>query len=144
MRSTYESLRTFISFPKDVAVESKIAEKVLRRVSATCKESLGLELEPVNWNDFVPQTPKLPEERIQDILNEEIPKCQIFILILWKRYGSREPGHRKSNTEREVQVAIDLLKSEKKIMFLTYFRDLPPSSDLGPQVLSVLAFRKML
>ena len=125
MLTTYESLRTFISSPKDVAREREMAGNVLQRVSTTCKESLGFGLEPVGWDDFVPQTPKLPEERIQNILNDEIPKCKIFLLILWKRYGSREPGQEKSNTEREVEVALDLLKREKNHVFVIFPR--PPS-----------------
>jgi hypothetical protein len=144
MPSTYESLRVFISCPKDTALEKKVAKNIIQRISITCKESLGLELEAVCWDDFVPQTPKLPEERIQSILNNEIPKCQIFILVLWKRYGSTEPRYKKSNTEREVQIAIRLLKTQKKIMFLSYFRDLQPNPDFGPQEKSVISFRNKL
>jgi hypothetical protein len=100
MQTTYESLRVFISSPNDVSSERKIVERVINAISISCKETLGIELECVSWDDFVPQTPKLPDERIQDILNAEIPKCQIFILILWKRYGSTDPGGTKSRTER--------------------------------------------
>ncbi len=144
MQTTYETLRAFISSPSDVVEERRAAERVIKAVSTTCKETLGVELECVTWDDLVPQTPKLPEERIQDILNAEIPKCQVFILILWKRYGSSEPGTRRSNTEREAEIALELLKKDKKIMFLTYFRELPPPDDKGPQRKSVENFRNTL
>ncbi len=113
MYSTYEALRVFVSSPSDVGRERKVVEKVIQDIGVTYKETLGVELECVTWENFVPQTPKLPEEKIQDILNAEISKCHIFILILWKRYGSKEPGRKKSNTERETEIALDLLKREK-------------------------------
>jgi len=112
---TYESLKAFISCPGDVADEYRISREVIDSVAATCKESLGITIEPLTFHDFIPQAPRLPDERIQDILNAETPKCHIFILILGRRYGSTEPGHQKSNTAREVEIAIRLLKKEKKI-----------------------------
>lgn len=144
MYTTYEALRVFISSPSDVVGERKVVDKVIKSIGDTCKDTLGVELECVTWENFVPQTPKLPDERIQDILNAEISKCQIFILILWKRYGSKEQGAKKSNTERETEIALELLKKEKKIMFLTYFRELKPNEDPGIQRQSVENFREML
>lgn len=144
MPPTYESLRAFISSPKDVTAERTIVEKVIKSVSNACKETLGVEIECVSWDDFIPQTSKLPDERIQDKLNLEVRKCNIFILILWKRYGSIEPGKSKANTERETEIALDLLKKEKKIILLTYFRDLPETEDPGPQQKSVEEFRNTL
>jgi hypothetical protein len=144
MQTTYESLRAFIASPSDVAEERGIVEKIIKDINRVCKETLGVEIECVSWDDFIPQTPNLPEEKIQDILNAEIPQCQIFILILWQRYGSNEPGNEKSNTQREVEIALELLKKKKKIIFLTYFRDLPVIFDKGPQRNSVEEFRDTL
>lgn len=144
MPTTYESMRVFISSPGDVVKERELAEKAIQNVSLTSKESLGLQLECVRWEDFLPATPKLPEQTIQNILNAEIPKCQVFILILGERYGSKQRGHKKSNTQREVEVAIKVLMREKKITFLSYFRKLPPSQDKGPQRQDVENFRSFL
>jgi len=144
MKTTYQSLRAFIASPKDVITERKAVEEAIRHINATSKETLGWELESVSWNDFLPQTPKIPEERIQDILNAELVNCHIFILILYKRYGTKEPGKKKSNTEREVDIAINLLKREKKIMFLSYFRDIPENEDIGPQEKQVVRLRNSL
>ncbi len=144
MPVTYQSVKIFLSCPSDVSKEKELALKTIHKISTVCKETLGIALEPVDWNDFLPKTPQLPDKRIQNILNSEIPKCQIFLLILWKRYGSSEPGYRKSNTEREVKVALDVLKKEKKLMFLSYFHRLDPERDKGPQRKSVENFRMKL
>lgn len=144
MRTMYDSLRVFVSSPNDVEEERSIVEQIIEKVSYTCKESLGVELQCVTWDKFVPQAPNLPAESIQDILNAEIKKCQIFILILWKRYGSKEIGQPKSNTQREAETALDLLKRDRKIMFLSYFRDIPINYDAGSQQKGVEAFRDNL
>lgn len=63
MQTTYETLRAFVSSPGDVATERKVVEKVIAAICNSCKETLGVDLECVSWEDFVPQTPKLPEEK---------------------------------------------------------------------------------
>ncbi|SYZ72487.1 conserved hypothetical protein [Candidatus Zixiibacteriota bacterium] len=140
----YDSLKVFLSSPGDVSNERAIAKEIIHQVGNACKENLGINLDPVDWNDFVPKTTQLPDQRIQDMLNDHLRKCHIFILILWKRYGSKEPGFAKSNTEREVEIALKVLQREKKITFLSYFRDLKPNIDRGPQEKSVTKFRKEL
>lgn len=140
----YQSLKTFISSPSDVTDERKMVESVIHKINTGCKEILGLELEPFSWEALPPETTKLPDQRIQNILNKEISKCNIFILILYKRYGSIEPGHKQSNTEREVNIAIKLLKKEKKIMLLSYFRKIPNNVDPGSQEENVLKLRQNL
>jgi len=140
----YQSLKTFISSPNDVKTERDMVENVIRKINTSCKEILGLELETFSWQDLPPKTPKLPDKKIQNILNDEISKCNIFILILYKRYGSIEPGYKLANTEREVNIAINLLKKEKKIMLLSYFRNIPSRGDEEPQEKSVKELRQNL
>lgn len=140
----YQSLKAFISSPSDVSTERKMVENVIHKINTSCKEVLGLELEPFSWQYLPPETTKLPDERIQNILNKEISKCNIFILILYKRYGSTEIGHKRSNTEREVESAINLLKKEKKIMLLSYFRDIPQNERPGVQEKNVQKLRQDL
>lgn len=143
----YDVLRTFISSPGDVTEEREIVQKVIDDINLTIRDTLSLEMQPILWENEPPLSDGAdgwPEGKIQDKLNEEINKCKIFILILFKRYGSAEPGHKKSNTEREVDIAIDLLKKERKLMFLCYFRNMPFNPDPGPQERSVDKFRNDL
>jgi hypothetical protein len=137
-------LKTFISSPNDVAKEREIAMEVINRINDSCRDTLGIELDAVSWKKKVPQAPNIPEETIQTQLNQEIQNCHIFILCLYKRYGSCEAGQVISNTEREVNAALEKLKKYKKLMFLTYFRNLPTNRDAGPQEQKVIDFRKRL
>jgi hypothetical protein len=144
MYDTIENLKTFISCPGDVKKEKELLIKHISELNKSIKDITGLNMDPFDWEDFIPITPRLPDETIQDKLNENIPKCKFFILILFKRYGSIEPGHKLSNTEREVNVALNLLKKEGKIAFLAYFKKFVPRNDKGPQEKGVLKFKQSL
>jgi hypothetical protein len=144
MVTTYQTLKVFISSPKDVSGERRLLEDLVDRINPATKETLGIELDILSWTQLPPITPVLSEQKIQDILNDEVRKCNIFVLILYKRYGTKQPGWKKSNVEREVDIAINLLKKEKKIMFLSYFRNIPKDLNEGSQVRNVKRLREKL
>lgn len=141
---TYQALKIFIASPSDVAAERRIAEEVIHKVNATCKDILGIVLEIISWEHLPPITPNLPEESIQDILNQEVRECNVFLLILFKRYGTVEPGQKKSNTQREVEIAIEMLLRKRRIMFLSFFRDIPENQDQGEQEQKIRELRQEL
>jgi hypothetical protein len=144
MLQTYQTLRIFISSPGDVKSERDMAEEVIREVNDSCKEALGISLEVSRWEKLPPETPNLSEQQIQDIINQKVIECNVFILILYKRYGTVVSGHQKSNTEREVETALEMLLTKRQIMFLSYFRDLPENADIGKQERKVKRLRKEL
>lgn len=143
MPAFYRRLKVFLSFARDVEEESRIAEDVIRKVNESVKDTLGLMLEAITWRMLPPLAPP-PPDSIQSVISERVRDCNIFILVLFKRYGSIEAGQVKSNLEREVEIAIDKLESEKRIMFLSYFRTLPESDDPGSQEQKVRDLRLRL
>jgi|GEM_PF-885385 len=142
METAYQELRIFLSSPSDVAEERDIAKKVIDQVRTICKEPLRLNLEAVRWEDLTPM--HASEESVQTVINEEIKKCQIFVLILGSRFGTAEPGSNKSNTEREIDIALELQKYNRKIKFLAYFKELANNNDQGDQERQVRDLRKTL
>jgi hypothetical protein len=144
MPDIYQSYKTFISSPGDVAEERQAAKDAISRINITCRDLLGVSLEPKTWEDMPPVAPKFTEERIQDVLNREVEKCQFFVLILYKRYGSTEPGHTISNTEREIETILAQFEKKPQIRILIYFRNLPSNVDQGKQEQKVRDFRKRL
>jgi hypothetical protein len=143
MSTSYRPLKVFLSFARDVDEEGRIAEEVIRRVNQRAKDTLGLLLETTTWKSLPPLAPP-PPSTIQSEISEEVRDCNIFVLVLFKRYGSLEPGQSKSNLEREVEIAISKLDTERKIMFLSYFRRLPDSEDPGDQEQKVRDLRTRL
>lgn len=141
----YQSIKIFISSPGDVQEERNSAEEVIIALDKILRETLGLRVECMRWEDLPPLMPRPSEGKIQDvILRELVQRCDVFILILFRRYGSTSQGHDKSNTEREVETALDLIKEGRSISFLSYFGEVPPNRDPGIQEQKVLDLRKRL
>ncbi len=144
MLETYQLFKIFISSPGDVPNERQLAEQVINDVDNSCRDTLGVQVDAHSWKRLPPLTPKMSERTIQDIINEEVRECNVFVLILNKRYGSVEQGQTKSNTEREINVALKMLSEGSNIMFLSYFRDLHANDDPGQQEEKVIQLRNRL
>ena len=140
---SYQSLNIFISSANDVEKERNFAEDVINKINRTTREPLGITFNVIRWEHMLHLTP-LPEETIQDEINKHVDKCDVFLLILYKRYGTVEKGRTKSNLEIEINRAIDRLLKERKIYFLTYFRKIPPDDDRGQQEIQVRKLREGL
>lgn len=144
MPDYYEHYRVFLSSPGDVAAERQLATEAIAKINQVCGDLLQLSLRVRKWEDMAPVTPHLPEERIQDALNEEVSKCNFFILILYKRYGRIEPGHSISNTERELEAIMRCYEKNPHLKILAYFREIGSDDDPGLQEKQVREFRERL
>ncbi|NQU84809.1 MAG: DUF4062 domain-containing protein, partial [Mariniphaga sp.] len=104
MSQFYKFYKTFISSPGDVQTERDYAEDAINKLSDSIEESLRSYLKVERWEKLPPE---YNEESIQENLNKLVRKCHFFILILDKKYGSIEEGHKKSNTEREIDAILE-------------------------------------
>ncbi len=87
------SLRVFISSASGALAPYRLAAMEI------CAR---LDMIPVSMEEFDPERPP-PEE----LSRREIEDCDVFVLLLAHRYGSRPPGQRLSYTEREYQFAVN-------------------------------------
>ena len=144
MPDVYHSYRTFISSPSDVAAERQFAEEAIRGINRSCIDTLRASIDVRKWEHSPPEAPHIPEEQIQDVINKDVEKAHFFVLILNKRYGRVEPGHTKSNTERELETILRRYETHPYIRILAYFRDIPDDPDPGDQEQKVKRFRRRL
>ena len=142
MTSLYNVVRVFISSPGDMGEERMIAERVIKNVSTTCRDTLGIMLDYVVWEQQPPLTNR--KESIQEGINKKLRSCNAFLLLLNRRYGSMTDGEAKSNTEREVEIALEMLKEDDKFLFLSYFHRLENNPDPGVQEKHVRELREKL
>lgn len=138
METTYQHYKIFISSPGDVMKERDIADKVITKVNNTIGESLRMHLEVVRWEKLPSDVPK---ESIQEMINKKVHDCQFFLLILNKRYGTKEEGQAISNTEREINA---IFESPIRKRILAYFRTLENNQDKGLQEQEVIELKKRL
>lgn len=144
MPSTYKVYRAFIASPSDVGAERQLAEETITRINRVARDTLGVAIDTRKWEQFTPVAPNFAEERLQDTLNREVEKANFFVLILYKRYGTVEPGHTISNTEREINTILQVHERNPRLRILAYFRDIDDNRDPGDQEQKVRGLRDRL
>lgn len=143
MAKTQTVLTTLVASPNDVKDERNALERVIQELNNTWANTLNIRLELVRWETF--GYPGVSVDA-QAVLNEELPEYDIFIGILWTRFGT--PTKRAgSGTGEEFDRAYTKLNadpSKTRIMF--YFKDKPvPPHDLDlAQYGAVDEFRRRL
>lgn len=144
MPDTYKVLTMFVASPSDVKLERKLLEDAVQRVNKKTRDGLGALINVRKWEDLAPLPPDAPEETMQDRIMAEVKRSELFVVILYQRYGTKEAGHAKSNTEREIDAILERWRMEPRLKLLFYFRELFPNPDQGPQEQQVRDLRARL
>jgi hypothetical protein len=115
-----EILRTIVASPSDVAAERDILETVVKELNRNVARSLGLILELVKWE--TDSYPGFHEDGGQALIDSalRIEDSDIFIGILWKRFGSPVMSS-DSGTEHEFQQAYETWKTSGSPRIMFYF-----------------------
>jgi hypothetical protein len=136
-------VRIFLASPGDVVPERKAVERVKSELNLTLPSLAGLRFELVGW-----ETHSYPGFGVdaQDVINRQISDYDVFIGIMWARFGS-PTARAGSGTEEEFNRALSLWLSHPagmRLMF--YFKNgVMAPSDIDPgQLASVKRFRRRL
>lgn len=144
MPTTLRTLTAFVSSPSDVPEERNIAKDVINRIDSTFRKMFGTSIEVIRWDDLSPLTQRSSKYSLQDEIDDMVKKCDIFILILYKRYGTVQNGYNIPNTEREINIVLERIDRDERVMLLTYFRKLQGNDDPGGQEKGVVELRRRL
>ena len=74
----------FVSSPSDVAKERQVVADVIDEINLTHGKPMGYRLDLWKYEDRAHPSANKP----QDLINEIIEPYQIFIGIMWKRFGT--------------------------------------------------------
>ena len=142
MARTETVLSVFVASPGEVADERRRLERVVDELNFVWSREYGLRLELVKWETHAYSNKGADA---QDVINTQLDEFDIFLGIMWKRFG--EPtGRAESGTEEEFIRARERHSQDPdliRVMF--YFRNSPPAqlSEVDPkQLASVNEFRK--
>lgn len=97
--------KIFIASPGDLNNERNIFKDVLAEVNLIKANPLGYHLSPLGWEDTLPG-----KGRPQGLINKDLSESDLFLMLLWKRWGS-PTGLYSSGTEEEFNVASSLNES---------------------------------
>lgn len=141
MSDSYKKIRVFLSSPNDVPKEREAVAEIIDLLNRTIAGKRGLILELLRWEIAVP-SPGLP----QDVINAQLQEYDIFIGIMWKRFGTptQKAG---SGTEEEFDRAYQAwLQTQFSPHILFYFCErpvpFPATTDEVEQLKKVVAFKK--
>lgn len=147
MNSITKQFKVFVASPGDVSTERNVIPKVVAEInliiSAIAPEK-GILLDLIRWETHV--HPGLGADA-QDVVNQQLPDYDIFIGIMWKRFGT--PTSRAgSGTEEEYLRAYEKWKQDNKFPVLFYFSQkeimIPNSSAELEQLQKVVKFKEDL
>ncbi len=136
-------LKIFVASPGDVQEERDRLEDIIDELNLGITREKGLVLELVRWETHA--WPAMGEDA-QEVVNREIGPYDVFVGIMWKRFGT--PTKRaESGTKEEFDLAYELWNKYGRPHIMFYFNRAPfsPSSqDELEQMSKVLAFKEEL
>ena len=139
---TVRKVRLFVASPGDVQRERDSIVRVVTELNNTIGYNLELIVELVRWETHV--RPQLGKP--QAVINAQIGDYDIFVGIMWKRFGT-PTEHADSGTEEEFNLAYAQWQRDNKLPVLFYFSQAKytlNSVSETQQAAKVLAFKDKL
>lgn len=137
-----EKYTVFVASPSDVARERDLLKGVIEEVNLTHGIPLGYELELWKYEDRAFPSAGKP----QDVINSLLKPYQLFIGIMWKRFGTPTPSA-GSGTEEEYNTAYKAWQNKEVLDIMFYFCRKPVAPDTVEEVeqlAKVVKFKKEL
>jgi hypothetical protein len=139
---TYSVLRIFLASPSDVQKEREIIREVVDRLNTAIGRNLGVHVELRGWEDTPPG-----RGRPQDEINEVLRRCDIFLGLLWKTWGTNPGGDNEyeSGFEEEFNLACELHDQGEIEEVAVYFKEISGvSPDSMEGVQQVVDFKESI
>lgn len=141
---TPRTIKVFIASPGDLAVERRAFKEVVDELNKGFGRGAHVAFVPLGWEDALAVAGRRP----QSVINQDIDACDVFILVMWRRWGQEAPDAAPytSYTEEEFYRALARFEKENKPTIFVLFKHIDPGqmADPGPQLTKVLDFRKQL
>ncbi len=151
MPTNVTQIKVFISCPSDVETEKALVKVVCEEINQRFRNRYNVSLFALDWRQSVVP---LFGPRTQGRINEQIGEYDVFIGILWKRFGTPTGAQNsqtgldyESGTEEEFQLAYDRWKEKQAPLINFYFktemRRVPDESEME-QLSKVTKFKQRL
>jgi hypothetical protein len=143
MAESRRLVKVFLASPGDLADERKAAKLVIDEFNALLAEEFGYQVELVGWEDTVSVF-----GRPQAIINRELARCELFIGMMWKHWGTAPDtsGPYSSGFEEEYKRSVERRLSDGRPEISLFFKEIDPEfiRDPGEGLKRVLAFKSVL
>lgn len=131
-------IRVFLASPGDLGEERRAARDAVKEINRTVARPAGFQVDLIGWEDTLSAA-----GRPQALINEDLKTCQMFIGMIWARWGT-PTGAYSSGFEEEFELACSRHASQKEPHITMFFKEVDPSklSDPGPELSKVIKFKK--
>src|SRR5690348_11341263 len=107
------TIRVFIASPGDLVVERRAFKDKIDELNNGYGRGAKVTFIPLGWEDALATTGRRP----QDVINNDIDACDVFVLVMLRRWGQKAPDAVKrgftSYTEEEFYRALTRFEKEK-------------------------------
>jgi hypothetical protein len=116
--------RVFLASPGDVAAERNLAADVIEELNVTHGPLGNYRLELLRWETHATPGAGRPQQVINDLINQ----YDIFVGVMWKRFGSPS-GVADSGTQEEFDIAFARWQEDnaRALMFFFSQKKVPPA-----------------
>lgn len=139
MADIIKLIRVFLASPGDLQEERRLANEAIDELNKGIAPHLGYRVELKGWEDTLPGS-----GRPQAIINRELDICELFIGIMWKRWGtpSDAEGSYSSGFEEEFERSTKRFRKTGQPEMAMYFKNIPSEFlvDPGKDLQKVLEF----
>ncbi len=140
MATSLRLIRVFLASPGDLSEERRAAKGVVEEFNAEWSKHLTCMIELVGWEDTVSVF-----GRPQEIINKELESCELFVGLLWKKWGSKPSvrGPFTSGFQEEFQLSVQRRQESGAPEISLFFKEIDEDllTDPGPGLKRVIEFR---
>lgn len=127
MAKTVTKYSVFIASPSDLKEERIAIEEVTKELNLTFGIKQNVVIELLKWETH--SAPGISHFHTQEIINEDIGnEYDIFIGLLWKRFGTPTEKAGSGTEEEFLNVFDRFINKKENIQVLFYFKDAVPKS----------------
>jgi hypothetical protein len=130
-----QPLYVFIASPGDVAEERKIVREIVAELNGPLRQK-GWEIALLGWEDRGPTA-----GRAQADINEDVRRCDIFVGVLWKRWGT-PTGEHSSGFAEEWDIARERHERTGRPDLWLYFKQIDDDVAANDELEAIRRLRK--
>ena len=141
MADSRKIVKVFLASPGDLQVERKAAKSVVDEINEIHAEFFGYQVELVGWEATITSFGR-PQAKI----NRDLEPCELFIGMMWKRWGTPPDNSSQfsSGFEEEFKISVSNFENKGSPEIGLFFKDINQDllRDPGENLRKVLSFRK--
>lgn len=143
MPSTRKILYAFLASPGDLQDERKAVRDAVAEFNESWADEFGYQIELLGWEDTIAGS-----GRPQELINQDVDRCDLFIGLIWKRWGTPpdRDGKFSSGFHEEFERSMARREHSGTPEIALFFKEISDEfmGDPGEDLKRVLEFRKTI